>query len=238
MIDPEIAAFIAETEAFYPADASSRSTAEQRRLYDAYAAAFAPARPPGLAIDDANVLVSGRAVAVRRYRRARQQPVGTVIYAHGGGFMLGSLDSHDGLVARIADGTGADVISVGYRPAPEHPAPAALDDVVGVIEAVGQGGSPWPDLAQGPIVLAGDSAGATLVASAALRLQGQLRISALALVYPMLGFEPAPPARDSEAQAPMLTLADVHFYRDLYLAGRKPDPGTFALDAPSLSGFP
>ncbi|MBV9247309.1 MAG: alpha/beta hydrolase [Methylobacteriaceae bacterium] len=238
MIDPEIAAFIADTEAFYPADASSRSTAEQRRLYDAYAAAFAPARPSGLAIDDANVLVSGRAVAVRRYRRARQQPVGTVIYAHGGGFMLGSLDSHDGLVARIADRTGADVISVGYRLAPEHPAPAALDDVVGVIEAVGQGGSPWPDLAQGPIVLAGDSAGATLVASAALRLQDRVRISALALVYPMLGFEPAPPARDSESQAPMLTLADVHFYRDLYLAGRKPDPGTFALDAPSLADFP
>ena len=178
-------------------------------------------------------------IPLRRYTPERP-PHGLVLYAHGGGFMLGSLDSHDGIVARVAAETGAVVIAIDYRLAPEHPVPAALDDVLAVLAAAIGGRLPWSDLPRSRLVLMGDSAGATLMASAALAVgRTQLgALAALALVYPALGYEPAEPARSEEARAPMLTLDDVLFYRAVYLAGQAPPPGTFILDEPDLPRFP
>ena len=239
MIDPAIRAFVADSEGFYPPNAASLPIADQRRLYDRYAEAFALARPGGVTSDDAPLTLPDRTVRLRRYRPpgiAR----GAILFAHGGGFMLGSLDSHDGVAARIAAGTGADVVAIDYRLAPEHPAPAALHDVTAVTEAVLDGTSPWPDLAAAPVVLIGDSAGGTLVAGAALRLGRGRRapLAGLALIYPALGFEPAEPARSDEADAPMLTLADVYFYRDLVLAGAPPEPDSLVLDAEDIGPLP
>ena len=239
MIDPEILRFVIETERFYPSDAASRSVAEQRQLYEAYARAFGTARPACVTAEDQALAVESRKIALRRCRRTGAASRGTVVYAHGGGFIVGSLDSHDGIVARIAERTGADVVAVDYRLAPEHTGPAALDDVLAAIEAVARRKAPWPALAPQPLVLCGDSAGASLVTSAALRLaQSGIQLAGLALIYPMLGREPAAPACHTEADAPMLTLADVRYYRDTYLAGAAPDPWTFPLEAPSLAGLP
>ena len=238
-IDPVIRAFIDESERFYPPDAARLGVAEQRRLYYAYAQAFAVARPAGIVAENGSLAVAGRTIGLRRYRRGDASSHGSILYAHGGGFILGSLDSHDGVVARIAERSGADVIAIDYRLAPEHPCPAALDDVLAVVEAAGSGALPWSDAPSAPLVLAGDSAGGTLVAAAALRLSGRDRpLAGLALIYPMLGREPALPAAATEADAPMLTLADVRRYRDLYLGGAEPALWTFPLDAPSLAGLP
>ena len=239
MIDAEIQAFIEEGTRLYPVDAASRSIAEQRQLYDAYSAIFALPRPPGLVVENDALVLADRSIALRHYRRETGTTRGTLVYAHGGGFMLGSLDSHDGVAAQIAGRTGAEVVAVDYRLAPEHPAPAARDDVMAVVEAAARGTLPWAARAD-RLLLAGDSAGAMLVASVALLLRERtdIPLAGLALVYPTLGREPAPPARDLEADAPMLTLADVHYYRDLYLAGHEPDSWTFPLDAPTLDGFP
>ena len=239
MIDPEIRIFVEETERFYPPDAASLPLAEQRRLYDDYARVFAVRRPETVVSGDAALAADGRAIPLRRYTPAGTSN-GLVLYAHGGGFMLGSLDSHDAIVARVAAETGAVVIAISYRLAPEHPAPAALEDVLAVLAAAEDGRLPWPDLPRSGLVLMGDSAGATLMAAAALVVEraqpGEL--AALALVYPALGYEPAEPARSAEARAPMLTLDDVLFYRSVYLAGGAPPPGTFVLDEPDLPRFP
>ncbi len=239
MIDAEIQTFIEESTRLYPADAASRSIDEQRRLYDAFAALFALPRPPHLIVQDDRLALADRSIALRHYRPGTGMPRGMIVYAHGGGFMLGSLDSHDGIAAQIAGRTGAEVVAVDYRLAPENAAPAARDDVMAVVEAAARGALRSPARG-GRLLLAGDSAGAMLVASAALLLRerSDVPLAGLALVYPMLGREPARPARDTEADAPMLTLADVHYYRDLYLAGREPDLWTFPLDAPTLGGFP
>ena len=233
-------AFIADSERFYPADAASLPIADQRRLYDAYARAFAVRRPLDIESEDAALVATGRSIPLRRYTPLRESPRGLVLYAHGGGFMLGSLDSHDALVARVAEATGATVIAIDYRLAPEHPVPAALDDVMAVLTAALTEQLPWPDLSPTRVALMGDSAGAALMASAALQVGTEHpgRLAALALVYPALGYEPAEPARSQEAAAPMLTLADVHFYRSVSLAGRDPPPGTFVLDALDVSGLP
>ncbi len=239
MIDPEIRTFIEDSERFYPPDAANLRVDEQRRLYDDYARAFAVRRPETVESRDATLAVGGRTIPLRRTAPVHAAR-GLVLYAHGGGFMLGSLDSHDAIVARVAAETGAAVIAIDYRLAPEHPAPAALDDVLAIIAAAQDGRLPWADPPGSPLVLMGDSAGGTLMAGAALVCERTRpgALAAVALVYPALGYEPAEPARSAEARAPMLTLEDVRFYRSVFLAGQAPPPGTFILDEPDLPRFP
>jgi acetyl esterase len=100
---------------------------------------------------------------VRRYRPGGE--AATIVFAHGGGGVIGDLETHDRLCRLLAAGTGACVTAVDYRRAPEHPWPAAVEDVVTVVRAERdrQGGTH-------PLLLAGDSAGATIVTLACLGL--------------------------------------------------------------------
>lgn len=222
MLEPEIEAFVAAVDAWYPADAAARSPGEQRRLYDRFAAEWTPAvLPPGIVQQDAVWHApDGRAIALRRYASAHGTSRGTVLFFHGGGFVVGSLDSHALITAQLAADTGLDVIAVDYRLAPEHRAPAALEDCLEVTRAARDARWPFGPCVH-PLTLAGDSAGGMLAAAVAtaLRDAGERNVDGIALVYPMLGFEPQPPARETEAHAPMLTLDDVHRYRELYWDG-------------------
>ncbi|MEX3857218.1 MULTISPECIES: alpha/beta hydrolase [Paraburkholderia] len=224
MLEPEIAAFIERASALYPSHHAAMTTREQRELYDRYAATLTPPLPSELTTQDASFRTdAGHAIPLRLYRhRAKASEHGTnrgtVLYFHGGGFVLGSLNSHQMMTARLAADTGLDVIAVDYRLAPEHRAPAAHDDCLEITRAALNDRLPFdlPDPAG--LQLAGDSAGGTLAASVALRLRdnGVSGVRGIALVYPMLGTEPQLPARDTEANAPMLTLADVHKFRNAY----------------------
>ncbi|HFT8005915.1 TPA: alpha/beta hydrolase [Burkholderia cenocepacia] len=222
MLEPEIAAFVAAVDVWYPADAAARSPDEQRRLYDRFAAEWTPAALPAGIVRQDTVwhAPDGRPIALRRYTSAHGTPRGTVLFFHGGGFVVGSLDSHALITAQLAADTGLDVIAVDYRLAPEHRAPAALDDCVEVTRAARDARWPFGPCAH-PLTLAGDSAGGMLAAAVAtaLRDAGERNVDGIALVYPMLGFEPQSPARETEAHAPMLTLDDVHRYRALYWNG-------------------
>ncbi|WP_322084188.1 alpha/beta hydrolase [Burkholderia sp. BCC1972] len=222
MLEPEIEAFVAAVDAWYPADAAARSPGEQRRLYDRFAAEWTPAAlPPGIVQQDAVWHApDGRAIALRRYASAHGSSRGTVLFFHGGGFVVGSLDSHALITAQLAADTGLDVIAVDYRLAPEHRAPAALEDCLEVTRAARDARWPFGPCVH-PLTLAGDSAGGMIAAAVAtaLRDADERNVDGVALVYPMLGFEPQSPARETEAHAPMLTLDDVRRYRELYWDG-------------------
>ncbi|MBR7974356.1 alpha/beta hydrolase [Burkholderia vietnamiensis] len=222
MLEAQIAAFVAAVDAAYPAGTAARSPAEQRRIYDRFAAAWTPAElPPGIVRHDAVWRAPhGPAIALRRYAPAHGAPRGTVLFFHGGGFVVGSLDSHALITAQLAADTGLAVIAVAYRLAPEHRAPAALADCLAVTRAA-RDAAHWPfGPCARPLTLAGDSAGGNLAAAVAtaLRDAGEAGLDGIALAYPMLGIEPQAPARDTEAHAPMLTLDDVRRYRALYWA--------------------
>jgi acetyl esterase len=120
-------------------------------------------------------------VPVRLYRPAGARP-GVVVHLHGGGFVFHDVDVHDAAARRLANRIGLAVLSVDYRRPPEHPFPAAPDDVstvVGWLDRVGT------DLSlDGPAHVHGDSAGGNLALVAALRHPG--RFSAAVLVYPFL----------------------------------------------------
>ncbi|PYC72983.1 alpha/beta hydrolase [Micromonospora arborensis] len=99
-----------------------------------------------------------------------------IVYVHGGGFVLGDLDTHDAQVRRLAAATAATVVAVDYRRAPEHPWPAAVDDAVSVVASIAADGT--------PVAVAGDSAGGLVAALTALRLRGKVSLLAQLLVCP------------------------------------------------------
>ncbi|MGF6701050.1 acetyl esterase [Paraburkholderia sp. MM5496-R1] len=252
MLEPEIAAFIERASALYPSHHAAMTPREQRELYDRYAATLTPPLPSELTTRDASFRTdAGHAIPLRLYRhRAKASEHGTirgtVLYFHGGGFVLGSLNSHQMVTARLAADTGLDVIAVDYRLAPEHRVPAAHDDCLEITRAALNHRLPFDLPERAALQLAGDSAGGTLAASVALRLRDECAsgVRGIALVYPMLGTEPQLPARDNESDAPMLTLADVHKFRDAYWGkGEEADPTpgpawTIPLAATRFDGLP
>jgi acetyl esterase len=123
-------------------------------------------------------------IPVRRYVPAGRCQ-GVVVFLHGGAWVAGGIDSHDGLCRMLANRSGAVVLNVGYRLAPEHPFPAGLDDTAVAIRwAVDE--AELLGAAGGGVAIAGDSAGATLCAVAGLVLRGDVadRLALQVLVYP------------------------------------------------------
>ncbi|ATJ82554.1 alpha/beta hydrolase fold domain-containing protein [Halomonas beimenensis] len=157
-----------------------------RPRYDRLCQGFAPPLPEGMAVQDGSVA----GVAVRRVRPAGALP-GEVVYVHGGGWTLGSVASHQGIAASLAERLGREVVSVDYRLAPEASYVEALADCRAVIEALT------------PRAAVGDSAGGRLVMDAAGT--GEWR-GPLGLIYPPVG-HPTPDTLGPDA--PLLSRKDV-----------------------------
>ncbi len=239
MLEAAMLDFIRATEAAFPADAASRSHPEQRRLYDAWCARSNPPLPAGVEAHDQAIPGPGGAVPVRVYRRPDRPLRGSLLYLHGGGFVLGGLDSHAFYTAHLAARLPLAVVAVDYRLAPEHPYPAARDDVRTVLERL-QSDPGSIDAAPGALIVGGDSAGGNLAAGLTLynRDRGGPPLAGQFLSYPLLAAEPLPPSRD--ADAPLLSLADVLAYRRLYHGDAPPldDPYAFPLAATELCDLP
>lgn len=111
-------------------------------------------------------------------------PSGAIVYVHGGGWVLGSLDTHDHVCRRLARAARVRVVSVSYGLAPEHPFPQGLSDVVHTLRWLFEHGAS-EDIDTNAIALAGDSAGANLALAACLRLRdlGEPLPRAAALIY-------------------------------------------------------
>ena len=163
-MDPELEAFI---PLFPPADLTDPITA--RKHLAALAAAVPPLETTWMEVTDRTVAADPE-VAVRIYRP--HQAHGAIVWLHGGGFVMGDLDTEHPWAARLADGAGAVVISVGYRQAPEHRFPAALDDTYAVLTWTAEHAA---ELGVDParIAVGGHSAGAGLAAAVALRARDQ-----------------------------------------------------------------
>ncbi len=230
LIDPEMRAFIEETEAHYRDARADEGIAMQRARYDAMCAAMRAPRPAG--VNTADITLDG--VPCRHYHTAAPAPAPVgVLYLHGGGFVLGGLESHDDICAEIADKTGLPLIAVDYRLAPEHPHPAAFDDALRAARAAARN---WTGM-----VLAGDSAGACLAAAIAQPGHVPRGVKGQVLIYPGLGGDPDRGSYIEHADAPLLSRADVLAYAGLrYGEGEEPadDATATPLWAPSFAGLP
>lgn len=223
-----ILAFHKRCEDFYPADAVDADITQQRAWYDALCAAFDAPPPAGMVEEDG--LVAER-IPVRRYRPATVTTATRLFYIHGGGFVVGSLDSHDAICAEIAEAAGAELVSVDYRLSPEHVWPAAFDDCWAVlIELL---------LEERRVVVIGDSAGGNLAAGIVLKArdEGLKGVVGQALVYPGLGGDLVSGSYEEMAEAPGLSTVDVAYYRTIYKA---PEDAAhaFPLRSENLAGLP
>jgi acetyl esterase len=163
-IDPELEAFIP----LFPRDDLTDPAIARKTLAELAAAAQAP-DTAGMEIEDRTVPADPD-VPVRIYRPHRAQ--GAIVWLHGGGFVMGDLDTEHPWAARAAGGSGAVVVSVGYRLAPEYRFPAALDDACAVLAwTAGHAAELGTD--PGRIAVGGHAAGAGLAAAVALRARDQ-----------------------------------------------------------------
>ncbi len=207
--DPGIRAFLIAGERFYPPDAVNFTMAEQRAFYDTYCAHFRKPRPDTVSAED----IAYGGVPCRHYRKAGTSGAPVMIYLHGGGYVLGGLDSHDDVCAELCDGAAIDVVAVNYRLAPENPFPAAFEDGWAVLKAVAE--------AHEEIIIGGDSAGGNLSAAISIRSrdEGGPWLKGQVLIYPGLGGDMSRGSYVTQAHAPGLSTRDVIYYRDVYKGG-------------------
>jgi len=229
-LDPEIQGFIARTNEFYPDSANTAGVAENRLLYDRMCAAFRAPPPAGVTVQDRPL----GGVPGRRYHPPGPARAAALLYLHGGGFVLGGLDSHHDVCADLCAGAGLEVWSVDYRLAPEHVYPAALDDAEASYRALSHGGR--------PVVVGGDSAGGRIAAALCHRLRrlGQPQPRGQVLIYPGLSSDPLRVSGSRAATAPMLTAADCAHYNRVYAGSDRLPAGDaeFApLDAADVAGL-
>ena len=212
-LDP-IAAQVAQ--AFSAAPLQAFPIAQTR---EAMRAACAPSREPALhSVEDHRVPVGGGAEIALRFYRPSPNPGAILVWAHGGGFALGSLEEIDNFARLLAARTGCAVASVEYRLAPEHKFPIPVEDV--------EAATRWvlarrADLvgAEAPVWLGGDSAGGNLATVVARRLHaaGKGEIAGEILVYPCTDSPDAASLRQFEP--PFMSADDVAWFIDLYLPG-------------------
>lgn len=190
--DPEYLAFLRRRLAEPAGDGGTGGVEDARR---AHAADLARSpRPPAGAVTDLAVDGPAGPLPARLYRPAWDGPAPALVYLHGGGWVLGDVDSYDPVVRALAAASGVAWLSVGYRRPPADPFPAALDDTVAAVRWTVRNAAAL-GLDPRRIGVAGDSAGGQLAAAAAgtLRAAGPDRPVLQVLLYPALDLRAVPP---------------------------------------------
>ena len=213
-IDAETWAFIERTNSFYPSDTVDFAIERQREVYDLMCRHFSAGYPEDVSAEDASVHADNpdRTIPIRTYRKSGSTSA-VVLYFHGGGFVLGGLDSHDDVCAELCQRTGYEVVSVDYRLSPEHLFPASHRDAYAVFEWLAA-------TSDQRIVLCGDSAGGNIAAAVAGAFRHHERAPVgQVLIYPGLGGDQTRGSYKTHANAPMLTARDLAFYHRIRTGG-------------------
>ncbi len=184
----------------------------------------------------------GGPIALRIYKPSNEANLPVVVFFHGSGFILCSLDTHDLICRQLCKASGAIIVSVDYRLAPEHKFPAASDDCLAATRWIGAHGHEFGGDAS-RIALAGDSAGGNLAAVTALRVrdQGGPALRGQLLVYPVTDHPSVPkPSYKECGEGLGLTDVSMRWFWDLYLADKSDLTHAYAspLRAESLHGLP
>ncbi len=236
---PEVDRFLAELRERRIPPISTNPLPRARRQYDALLrqAGHQAADHGGVEVTELELSGPGdAALRCRSYRAAGAAAGAVVVYLHGGGWALGSLDGYDGLCRAIAAGAGCELVAVDYRQPPEHVYPAALEDALAALA--------WAAASRPgrPLVLAGDSAGGNLAAAAALaaRDRGGPAVDLQVLLCPIVIDDDGAPSRTEFASGYVLEGADIEWFWDLYCPEpeRRREAGASPLRAAHLAGLP
>ena len=227
-IDKETWAFIEKTKSFYSDELLSYSIEQQRLEYNQMCRAFDTHRQYELIIKSEE----WDTIPVRIYEP--QNSMGTIIYFHGGGFVVGDLESHHDVCANLAEKSQLRVVSVAYSLAPEHKHPAQFNDAY---HAVKIASNTYPE----PLIVAGDSAGGNLAACVCHSLRStDINLSGQVLIYPSLGTNMDSKSFIIHSNAPLLSTKDMLYYKKIRCENDVPeDDATFApLNDEDFSNLP
>ncbi len=203
---------------------ASNTVEREREAWSAFCRETNRPRPEGMTVADAAAPGEGWDIPLRAYRPAAAAAVSpAILYIHGGGFMVGDLDTNDTVAWGLAEGTGTVVVGAHYRLAPENPFPAAHDDCYAALRHIHERAGSFgidPDR----IAICGDSAGGNLAATVALAARDRHGppLCAQALLYPGLRTDGTLPSFTAYGEAPLQSAAATAKYRRNYM----PDPAT------------
>lgn len=205
-----------------------------RRIYRDTRAALSP-KPPEVA--EARLLIAPGPIALRAYRPHGSKPeekLPALVYFHGGGWVIGDLDTHDVLCRQLANGARCAVYSVDYRMGPEHPFPAAVEDCLAATAFVAG--------RHERVAVGGDSAGGNLAAVVALlaREAGGPAIAFQLLIYPVTDQRMQHASIQRNGEGYLLTKKAMDYFQAQYLPGKQDrvDWRASPLLAQSLAGLP
>ena len=205
---------------------------------------FSAQAPPGPelpSVEDTTIAGSDGPIPVRIYTPAGHGPFPVIVWFHGGGWVLGSLDSADPFVRRLVEATGFVAVSVGYRLAPENRYPAASDDCFAATQWVARKAAEL-DADPARLVVAGDSAGGNLAAAVAIRARdaGGPAIAFQYLICPVTDHDFTRPSYVDNADGYMMTRRDMEWFWGHYAseASTRDAPDASPLRASSLERLP
>ena len=244
MLDPQSRALLEKAAAAGVPGPEQCSAPEAREVYKRSRLPLQPAKPEMGQVRDLRIEGAHGSVVIREFRPAgmsERRDLPALMYFHGGGWVIGDIDTHDTLCRQLSNGSGAAVYSVNYAKAPEHKFPAAVDDAIlatrHVIESHASLGIDPARVGTG-----GDSAGANLatVVAQALRGRSAQPLVLQLLIYPVTDLRLRAPSYQSYATGYGLTAAAMHYFREAYLRSPEDatDPRASPLLADSLAGMP
>jgi acetyl esterase len=239
-LDPQILAMRDQRERDQVPPLYTQSLADARAADLASIQQGGGAPEPVFEVADRTIPGPGGELPLRVYRPSGDRPLPALLYFFGGGWVLGTIDTADGISRSLANRCGALVVVVGYRLAPEHPFPAAIDDCYAAVRWVAEhAGEIGADPAR--LAVGGDSAGGNLAAAVTLlaRRDGQ-RLAGQLLVYPNTDQLADDESMRAAADPFLFNRHSVAWYRQHYLSGPQDAASPLAspLRAPSLAGLP
>jgi acetyl esterase len=238
-VDEGMMKFYKALQAKTPPEAVEWPLARQRSEWDAVCREFRAPAPRNVRIEDRDV--SG--VHIRIFRPQGDGLKPGFIYFHGGGWVLGSIETHHDMCAEMAAEADVVTVAVDYRLAPEHRHPAQMEDAMTVLDWMRKDGAMVGiDVAR--ICGGGDSAGGQMTAGLALMLRdrGLPQLTGQILIYPVLGADIETRSYARNADAPCLTKAEMNYYLEAFLGPRGGpnwrDPYAIPLLAEDFSNLP
>ncbi|HEX4165203.1 MAG TPA: alpha/beta hydrolase [Bryobacteraceae bacterium] len=248
-LDPSIRSRLDSVAALGLPPAESLTPVEARQRLAILVSQQPPLAIPGVTVANILVPADNHSIPARLYAPGSKDKdkVPLVIWFHGGGWVTGTLDSHDRFCRQLAHESQAAVLSVDYRLAPEYPFPAAPEDCLAATDwAFAQTASPTAEVSIDParIFVAGDSAGGNLAAVVSLMRRDRAPTPALAgqiLLWPVVGYyDPPTPSYLANAEGFGLTRNGMIHFWDLYLPDRSASDFAYAVPLRShdLSGLP
>lgn len=250
MLDKEAEAFLAAVKAANRPEYSVIGAEGARQLYKETRGAVTPEAPEMSEIDNIAAPGPHGPIPLRYYRPAgvdKREPIPVVVFYHGGGWVIGDLDTHDVACRLLSNESRCAVVSVDYRMGPEHKFPAAVEDAYAAAHWVA-GEAAALRIDPEKLAVGGDSAGGNLAAVVALMARGKLKdgdktapkIGYQLLIYPATDMAMTTESHKKFAKDHLLTRAAMDWFQEQYLNGEadREDWRASPLRAKSLAGLP